>query len=81
MGGHNVALQIRKYKQIYTKKSIRHTPGSLARRSATPKSRTATAPNVLETARGGHVLGYTSGCWCHRLDLKDVACVNMRDSS
>ena len=38
-------------------------------------------PNVLETARGGRVLGYTSGRSRHRLDAKDVACVNMRDWS
>ena len=36
--------------------------------------------NVLETPKG-HVLGMTGERGCHRLDLKDVACVNMRDSS
>ncbi|KAF9227108.1 hypothetical protein BS17DRAFT_774954, partial [Gyrodon lividus] len=30
---------------------------------------------------GDHVLCRTSERECHRVDLKDVACVNMRDSS
>jgi hypothetical protein len=29
----------------------------------------------------GHVLSYTSECERHRVDLKDAACINMRDSS
>jgi hypothetical protein len=29
----------------------------------------------------GHVLSYTRERRCHRMDLKDVACVNMQDSS
>ncbi|KIK41264.1 hypothetical protein CY34DRAFT_806299 [Suillus luteus UH-Slu-Lm8-n1] len=54
--------------------------GSLnCKQSSKGQNQTSSKPHVIK--RKGHVLCRTRERCCHRVDLKDVACVNMRDSS
>jgi len=68
---------------MHIRESIRQTlnPLALVHQSCKQLSK-AQNRNVLEIPpRWDHVLCRTSERGCHRVDLKDVACVNMRDSS
>ncbi|KAI0631200.1 hypothetical protein C8Q77DRAFT_192588 [Trametes polyzona] len=83
LGAMATQINALQYIQEYMKKtSIRHTSGSLVRAPRhSEEDKQTRSKRPRDRLEGGHVLGYTSGRWCHRLDVKDVACVNMRDSS
>jgi hypothetical protein len=68
--------------QKVSKKGIHQTNAQLAGNfSQWLKAHQKSIPNVLETLLAqSHVLNYTSERGSHRVDMKDVAFVKMRDS-
>ncbi|KIK99543.1 hypothetical protein PAXRUDRAFT_822618 [Paxillus rubicundulus Ve08.2h10] len=70
--------------QYRDEKKIHQTNAQLAG-SGSPSCKQPSGTQNQTSSRsrqsGDHVLCRTSERGCHRVDLKDVACVNMQDSS